>query len=219
MRIRTFLFSLLVCSTAVAQKPIKFSEQLTYSYTKNGKSAETSVYLDRKTSTWLFTNDDTFGGTAGGLAFVVAYPSGTYLFCGTDDVGINSCQRYRTKAVPGQVTKTFGKATGKRNVFGKNKYGWQTLTGVEHILEAGRMTQPTYLATVPFNPTPLYAFNSLLVTEFYLPIFQHVNYAEVLPRNQLVVSEPTPGGAKLMFISPTEYFLDLRTYRIADIKP
>ncbi len=219
MTIRLCLFFGLLSHLAIAQKPLKFSELLTYSYTKNGKPSETSVYLDRKTSTWLFTNDDTFGGTAEGLAFVVAYPSGTYLLCGTDDVGVNSCQRYRLKSAQARASKISGKPTGKRRVFGKNKYGWPTLTGSEYLLEAGRMTQPTYLATVPFNPTPLYAYNFLLGNEFYLPIFQAVNYAEVLPRNQLVVSEPTPGGAKLVSVSPTEYFLDLRTYRIADAKP
>ncbi len=216
MMSRFCIFFWLISPEAVAQKSLKFSELLTYSYTKNEKSAETSVYLDRKTSTWLFTNDDTFGGTAEGLAFVVAYPSGTYLLCGTDDTGTNVCQRYHTKPVSGRPSKISGKGTGKRTVFGKNKYGWPTLTGVQYILEAGRMTQPTYLAKVPFNPTPLYAYNFLLGLEFPLPIFQQLNYADVLPRNQLVVSEPTPGGAKLVSVSPTEYFVDLRTYRIAD---
>ena len=136
MMSRFCIFFWLISPEAVAQKSLKFSELLTYSYTKNEKSAETSVYLDRKTSTWLFTNDDTFGGTAEGLAFVVAYPSGTYLLCGTDDTGTNVCQRYHTKPVSGRPSKISGKGTGKRTVFGKNKYGWPTLTGVQYVPES-----------------------------------------------------------------------------------
>lgn len=220
MRLKTTLFFLLMAVPAIAQKSLKFSELLTFGYVENGKPKETSVYLDRKTSTWLFTNDDTFGGTAEGLSFVVAYPTGTYLLCGTDDSGVNNCQRYRrsvTKLAPKTITS--GGATGPQKTFGRNNYGWPTLAGKPFTREAGRMEIQVYLATVSFNCSALYAYNFLIGLEFPLPIFRAVNYADVVLPNQLVVSEVAPIGATLKSLSPTEYFLDLRGYRIHDAKP
>lgn len=201
----------------LAQKPLKFSELLTFSYTEGGKPAETSVYLDRKTSTWLFTPDDTFGGRAEGLDFVVAYANGTYLICSTGDTGQKTCQRFRVDYP--KIATVSGKPTGKRRTFGKNNYGWPMLTSSEYTSQAGRMKLTAHLAPVPFNPYPVYAYNTLIGLEFPLPIFRQLNYATVVPRTQLVVAENLSGGATLVSLSPTEYFLDLRGYRVADAQP
>lgn len=219
MSLKTLVLWLLISATTTAQTSLRFSDQLTYAYTENGQSKEASVYLDRKTSTWLFTNDDSFGGRAEGLSFVVAYASGVYLLCGTDDAGSNGCQRYRRAGGSKKTTGLSGKSTGKRQSFGANNYGWPVVTGAEYTLEAGRMMVKAYIISVPFDTYPLYAYNSLPDLEIFLPIFQRVNYASVLPHNRLVLRESIPAGATLTSLSSTAYNLDLYGYRIADAKP
>lgn len=203
------LFYFLLSLSAFAQKPLKFGEQLTFSYQKEGKKAEFSVYLDRKTSTWLFTNDDSFGGSADGLDFVVAYPTGKYLVCGTEASGKKFCQTFDSPLVRKNTPKISGKALNKTQVFGQNNYGWPTLIGKLYSLTIGRMTQEVYLATVPFDCRPLYAYNSLLEIEHYLPAFLTAHYPDHLPKNQLIVSA---GSLRLHTLSETEYYVDLRSY-------
>jgi hypothetical protein len=211
LSIGSFAFCFLLVLSGFAQKPIKFNEQLTFLYQKEGQKAEFSVYLDRKTSTWLFTNYDSFGGTADGIEFVVAYPNGKYLVCGTDDVGQKFCQTFDSPLARKNVAKISGKALGKTQVFGQNNYGWPTLTGKLYSLAMGRMTQEVYLATVPFDCRPLYAYNSLLEIEHYLPAFLTAHYPDYLPKNQLIVSE---GSLRFHALSDTEYYVDLRSYRL-----
>jgi hypothetical protein len=213
----SLLLTLLLCWVSLsvfAQKPLKFNEQLTFLYQKEGQKAEFSVYLDRKTSTWLFTNADSFGGTADGVEFVVAYPNGKYLVCGTDDVGQKFCQTFDSPLARKNTPKISGKALGKAQIFGQNKYGWPTFKAQQYQLNAGRMTQEVFLATVPFDCRPLYAYNSLLGIEHYLPAFQQIDYPSYLPKNQLVVAENGVLGLWLQSLSPTEYEIDLRMYKI-----
>jgi len=196
-----------------AQKPLNFAEMLTYEYVREGQKKEFSVYLNRKSSTWLFTNADSFGGTADGLEFVVAYPNGKYLVCGTDDVGQKFCQTFDSPLSRKNTVKISGKALGKSRVFGQNNYGWPTFKGQLYQLNAGRMTQEIYAATVSFDCRPLYAYNSLLGIEHYLPVFQQIDYPSYLPKNQLIVSEQSLLNVKLLSISPTEYFVNLSEYK------
>ena len=196
-----------------AQKPLNFAEMLTYEYVQEGQKKEFSVYLNRKSSTWLFTNADSFGGTADGVEFVVAYPNGKYLVCGTDDADQKFCQTFDSPLARKNTVKISGKALGKSRVFGQNKYGWPTFKGQLYQLNAGRMTQELYATTVPFDCRPLYAYNSLLGIEHYLPVFQQIDYPSYLPKNQLVLSEQSPLNLALLSISPTEYFINLSEYR------
>ncbi|AEI47018.1 hypothetical protein [Runella slithyformis] len=213
MSIKNTLLCFLVSLLAFAQKPLNFAEMLTYEYVQEGQKKEFSVYFDRQTSTWLFTNADSFGATADGLEFVVAYPNGRYLVCGTDDVGQKFCQTFDSPLARKNTPKISGKALGKSRVFGQNNYGWPTLKGQLYQLNAGRMTQEVYAATVPFDCRPLYAYNSLLGIEHYLPVFQQMDYPSYLPKNQLVLFEQSPLNVKLLSISPTEYFINLSEYK------
>jgi len=196
-----------------AQKSLNFAEMLTYEYVQEGQKKEFSVYLDRKSSTWLFTNADSFGGTADGVEFVVAYPNGKYFVCGTDDVGQKFCQTFDSPLARKNTVKISGKALGKSRVFGQNKYGWPTFKGQLYQLNAGRMTQELYAAIVSFDCRPLYAYNSLLGIEHYLPVFQQIDYPSYLPKNQLILSEQSPLNLTLLSISPTEYFINLSEYK------
>lgn len=197
-----------------AQKSLNFAEMLTYEYVQEGQKKEFSVYLDRKTSTWLFTNADSFGGTADGLEFVVAYPNGRYLVCGTDDADQKFCQTFDSPLARKNTVKISGKALGKSRVFGQNKYGWPTFKGQLYQLNAGRMTQELYAATVSFDCRPLYAYNSLLGIEHYLPVFQEIDYPSYLPKNQLILAGDSALNVKLLSLSDTEHEIDLRAYRV-----
>lgn len=211
-----FLFLFLgVTSAAFAQKTLKFTEQLTYSYQKEGQKKEFSVYLDRKSSTWLFTNADSFDGVADGIEFVVAYPNGKYLVCGIDDVNQKFCQTFDAPLARKNIPKVSGKTLGKTQVFGQNNYGWPTLKAQLYQINAGRMTQEVFLSTVPFDCRPLYAYNFLLGIEHYLPIFNQIDYPSYLPKNQLITSD---GAFKLVSLSPTEYFIDLKQYKTIPTK-
>jgi hypothetical protein len=213
MFIKNTLLCLLISFSTFAQKPLNFTEMLTYEYGQEGQKKEVSVYLDRKTSTWLFTNADSFGGIADGLEFVVAYPNGKYLLCGTDDVGQKFCQTFDSPLARKNTVKISEKALGKSRVFGQNNYGWPTFKGQLYQLNAGRMTQEVYSVAVPFDCRPLYAYNFLLNIEYYLPVFQQIDYPSYLPKNQLILSEQSPLNVKLLSISPTKYFIDLNEYR------
>ena len=215
MKAKYFPVLIMLCfgitRVSFAQKTLKFTEQLTYSYQKEGQKKEFSVYLDRRSSTWLFTNADSFEGTADGLEFVVAYPNGKYLVGGIDDGDHKICQTFDMPLARKNTPKVSGRALGKTQVFGKNNYGWPTLKAQLFEINAGRMTQEVFLSTVPFDCRPLYAYNFLLGIEHYLPIFNQIDYPSYLPKNQLIVSD---GAFKLESLSPTEYFIDLRQYRM-----
>lgn len=203
---------LVVCgAVSFAQKTLVFREQLTFEYQKEGKKAEFSVYLDRKSSTWLFTNADSFDGKADGIDWVVAYPNGKYLTCGIDDVNHKNCQQFESLLAQKITPKISGKATNQSHIFGQNKYGWPTLAGRLYQLSAGRATQTVFLTTVPFDCRPLYAYNSLLDIEHYLPGFQQIDYPSYLPKNQLVLSD---AAVKLLSLSPTDYEIDLSQYKL-----
>lgn len=213
MSLKNTLLCFLISLSAIAQKPLNFADMLTYEYVQEGQKKEFSVYLDRKTSTWLLTNADSFGGTAEGVELVVAYPNGKYLVCGIDDAGQKFCQTFDSPLARKNTPKISGKALGKSRVFGQNNYGWPTFKGQLYQLNAGRMTQELYAATVSFDCRPLYAYNFLLGIEHYLPVFQKIDYPSYLSKNQLILSEQSPLNIKLLSVSPTEYFVNLSEYK------
>ncbi|WP_273216187.1 hypothetical protein [Runella zeae] len=198
-------------STASAQKSLRFKEQLTFQYQEGTALKEMSVYLDRKSSTWLFTNDDSFGGRAEGLDFVVAYANGKYLVCSTDDTGYKACQELESLLAKKSTAKISGKPTANTQIFGKNKYGWPTFKGQEYEIYAGRAIEKVFLTTVPFSCNPLYSYNFLIGIEYYLPLFTDIDLPSYLPKNQLVLKQKNNA---LHTLSPTEYYIDLGQYKV-----
>lgn len=189
-----------------AQSSHNFTEQYTFQQ-KNGENLrEFSAFLEPKTGTWLLTNDDTFNGDVGGVNQWVLKPNGEIILLGEDEFGKPIklvFKNYGLKTPPKTFTQ---KATGKPKTYGENSYGWPRFTGYTYTLSVGRMLLKTTLVKGKVNFAPLYAYNTCLEIENYLPAFSKVNYTEIIPSNYLVLEDDE---AKLISVSPTEYFLDI----------
>ncbi len=194
--------------TANAQKTIKFTQQLTFEYIKDGQRKEFSVYVEPKTSTWLLTKDDTFGSQPEDIDYWVLTPDGKIIIIGTDEFGKKIRIIKENPSAKIFAAKIAGQKTGKSHIYGKNKYGWQTLKGEEYVIIAGRANEKMYLAKVPFNCHALLAYNSCLEIENPLPVFSRFEYPKFLPKNYLIVEENT-SQTRLVYFSPTEYFINL----------
>ena len=202
------LFWCLFAIVAYGQKSIKFTQQLTFEYVKDGKKTQFSVFVEPKTSTWLLTKDDTFAGQPDDINYWILTPEGQIIIIGTDEHGkTNKITLNNPLAKKFSATIT-GKKTGKMKTFGQNKYGWKTFRGEEYILTAGRANETMYLSKLSFNCHPLLAYNSCLDIENYLPAFSRLEYPNFLPKNYLVVEEAS-SQIRLISISPTEYFINL----------
>ncbi len=189
-----------------AQSSHNFTEQYTFQQ-KNGENLrEFSVFLEPKTGTWLLTKDDTFNGGVDDIHQWILKPNGEIILLGEDEFGKPVklvFKNYGLKTPPRSFAQ---KPTGKPKVYGQNSYGWPTFTGYTYTLSVGRMQLKTTLAKRKANFAPLYAYNTCLEIENYLPAFSKVNYTEIIPPNYLVLEDDE---VKLLSVSPTEYFLEI----------
>ena len=191
----------------VAQTKYNFALQFTFEGTKEGIKTQFSVFYETKSATWLLTNDDTFGGNAPGLNYWILKPNGDITMIGDNEFEgppvIFTEKNYGLKKIP---LKLNAKKAGTAVRYGKNNYGWTTYLSTPYSLQIGRMNQKSYLVKTNYNFAPLYAYNSCLNIENYLPAFSKFNYAEVIPKNYLVTED---AEVKLISVSPTEYYLEV----------
>jgi len=206
-----FMFTYMI---GKGQKNINFTQQLTFEYQKDGQKGEFSVFLEPKTSTWLLEKNETFAGKIDDIDYWILQPDGKITILGTTENGKKIKFIYKNSLVLKSKTEISGKKTKNSKFFGKNNYGWQTLQGEQYLLDVGKGASNIYLSKVSFDCRPLLAYNFSLDVENYLPAFYSIDYPSFIPKNYLVVEETNKSDyCRLKFISPTEYSIDLGSYK------
>lgn len=217
MQIKYQIFTLyltLICLIGNAQKNINFTQQLTFDYQKDGQKGEFSVFLEPKTNTWLLEKNETFAGKVDDIDYWILQPDGKIIILGTSETGKKTKLIYKNPLVLKSITAISGKKTKNSKLFGKNNYGWQTLKGEQYLLSFGKGSSNVYLSKASFDCRPLLAYNFSLDVENYLPAFYSIDYPSFIPKNYLVVEETNKSDyCRLKFISPTEYSIDLDSYK------
>lgn len=216
-----------------------FSEAIQWEFLNEGlpkdddKHAGTfTVYFDRFTGTMLFTQE-AYGLSSEMADFIILQSNGRYFEGFTDEFGgkqymIDTLECFSDITQEQQfIKKTFkelAKPSGKFKVFGKNKYGWETIKAELHELSFLQTSDKSqiYVANLPFLQLPLFLFNDL-ESEAKLPV--NINFSLVIPQEYWVVEDiysyPDQKSGKkitirttLKSISPTEYFVDLSSYKL-----
>jgi hypothetical protein len=199
--------TVLLTSSLAAQTKYNFTLQFTFEGVRDGLKTQFSTFLEPKSGTWLLTKDDTFGGQVFDIHHWILKPNGEIIMIADNEFEgppvILKVKNYGLKKTP---LKLNAKIAGKAKRYGKNKYNWPTYLATPYNLQIGRLTQKSYLVKTNYNFAPLYAYNSCLDIENYLPAFSKFNYSEVIPRNYLVTEDTE---VKLLSVSPTEYYLEV----------
>jgi len=189
-----------------AQKTTNFSQQVTFEYQKEGKKQEFSAFVEPKTGTWLLTRDDTFGGQPDDINYWVLKPNGQIIIVGMSDTDKKQQIVLQNHAFKFGTKTLNAKATGKKQRFGQNIYGWKTYLASEYQTINGRSQTQFFATQLPFDCRALLAYNSCVDIENHLPNFGGMEYYKILPPNYLILQDR---GIKLVSISPTEYFVEL----------
>ena len=208
-----------------------FSTQITYSYHNDSaeddynRSGEISIYIDEKSGTFLFTKES-YGNTGEMVDFVIADQQGNYIFGYTDEHGKKlretlksyktSDKIFQSKNVESDFKK-YCKPTGKTKIFGENKYGWPEFKGTEYNINDMLSDSSTvFLTASKYSFLPVFLFNQLQ-SETKLPV--NFDFSKKLPSKNLIlqhsyVLDGSISSYTLISSSPTEYFIDLGSYRV-----
>ncbi len=185
-----------------------------------------NVYIDEKTGTFLFT-PEAYVNSGPMIDFIIADQNGKYIVGYSLEHDGKGYEIYamedvaKLKQNPNQQPENFArffKNTGKKKIFGENRYGWPTLTGDEYkIVFPDIEEEPTvaHIAPMPYSLLPIYKFNDLGI-EAKLPF--HFDYADFIPSNQLLLSEHSENNdrkTELVFdsFSDAEYYINLNEYK------
>ncbi len=193
-----------------------FSHALIYEYTRKRDEAkgEIWVFIDPVTGTMCFQRESSFGATDDMNDVILAMPDGKMIACGTTESGKkirSTFQNSSVKPEPDEVKdqqQTFReqcKPTGKK----RPEFGWESKEFVLSYLKTNESTR-LWLAEVPFNVYPLYAFDEW-EGDAQLPV--SFSYIYLLGPNQLVTeSDDQYGTLKLLSYEPNPLFVDLNQY-------
>lgn len=200
------LINILMVIGAEAQSGHNFTEQYTFEQKNGGNARQFSAFLEPKTGTWLLTKDDTFNGEVEDINQWILKPNGQIIVLGEDEFGKAAKLTYKNYGLKNSVKSLTQKPTGKPKLYGTNEHGWPTFTGYPYSISVGRMKAKVVLFKGKNNFAPLYAYNFCLDIEHYLPGFSKVNYAEIIPKNYLLLEDDE---VKLISVSPSEYYLEI----------
>lgn len=185
-----------------------------------------TVYIDPPTGTMLLTKADAKYREEM-TDWVIIHPDDRYTTAFTDVHGQPHIveqkvtdlldHAYRLSILEEDFQKYFTKQAGEK-VFGENKYGWETVTGIPYIQTFAGTTDTSYLHLLEM-PFPVRGLYSVVYTnpDFNFPL--NLGFGYLLPANYLVLSEVYKVGGKeisfeLASISPAEYFLNTVTYGV-----
>jgi len=187
---------------------------------------EMVIYFDEVSGTMLLTAE-AYGLTGEMIDFILVEPSGKYTFASTDEFGkqqklvmfLDEVFNKNQQITVSDNFKTYLKTTNNKKTFGKNSYQWPTIMGIEYLMphELDDEISYIYIAKYKMNMNPIYAFNRLK-SETKLPV--DIDFDHLLPEYYLVLSssykyQGEEVSFELIAISPTEYFVDLKDYKIA----
>ncbi len=193
-----------------------FSHALIYAYTRKRDDTEGElwIFIDPVTGTMCFQRESSFGITDEMTDVILALPDGKMIACGTTESGKKIREQFQNRAVkpePDEVKfqrETFReqcKPTGNK----RDDFGWES---EEYVLSYIKTSESTrlWLAEVPFDVYPLYAFDEWM-GDAQLPV--SFSYIYLLGPRQLVTeSEDEYGTIKLNSYGPSPFYLDLNDY-------
>ena len=193
-----------------------FSHALIYEYTRkrDDVKGELWIYIDPVTGTMCFQRESSFGATDDMNEAILALPDGKIIACGKTESGKKIRETFQNRSVkpePDEMKlqqQTFReqcKPTGNK----RNEFGWESEEYVLSYLKTNESSR-LWLAEVPFNVYPLYAFDEW-EGDAQLPV--SLSYAYLLGPKQLVTeSDDQYGTLKLVSYEPNPFFLDLNQY-------
>lgn len=185
-----------------------------------------TVYLDPPTGTILLTKADAKYRDEM-TDWVIIHPDGRYTTAFTDVHGKPNIveqkmvdfndHTYSLAFQEEDFQKYFTKQSGQK-VFGKNQYGWQTVTGTPYLqtFERTADTAHLHLLEMPFSVRGLYLAQQTN-PDFSFPI--NLNFGYLLPANYLVLSEVYQSRGKeisfeLASVSPAAHFVNTVSYGV-----
>ncbi len=193
-----------------------FSHALIYEYTRkrDDEKGELWIYIDPITGTMCFQRESSFGATDDMNEVILALPDGKMIACGKTESGKKIREAFQNRSVKPELDEvklqqeTFReqcKPTGNK----RSEFGWESEEYVLSYLKTNESTK-LWLAEVPFNVYPLYAFDEW-EGDAQLPV--SFSYIYLLGPRQLVTeSDDQYGSLKLVSYEPNPFSLDLNQY-------
>jgi hypothetical protein len=193
-----------------------FSHALIYEYLdkRDSTKGELWVFIDPVTGTLCFQRESSFGATDEMNDAILAFPNGQMIACGTTESGKKIRESFTNNSVtPGPEDVQFQRETFQELCHPtgttREEFGWKS---AEHVLTYLKTNERTklWLAEVPFNVYPLYAFDEW-EGDAQLPV--SLSYTYILSPNQLVTeADDQYMTLKLIAYESNPYFLDLNQY-------
>ncbi len=193
-----------------------FSHALIYEYTRkrDDVKGELWIFIDPVTGTMCFQRESSFGDTDDMNEAILVLPDGKMIACGKTESGKKIREMFQNRSVkpePDEVKfqqETFQeqcKPTGNK----RTEFGWESQEYVLSYLKTNESSK-LWLAEVPFDVYPLYAFDEW-EGDAQLPV--SFSYIYLLGPRQLVTElEDQYGSLKLISYEPNPFFLDLNQY-------
>ena len=193
-----------------------FSHALIYEYHNKVDSTkgEMWVFIDPVTGTMCFQRESSFGASDDMNDAILAFPNGQVIACGTTESGKKIREPFKNNSVtPGAEEMKF-----QREIFEevcrptgevRQEYGWKSTEYVMSYIKTNERTK-LWVAEVPFNVYPLYAFDEW-EGDAQLPV--SLSYTYVLSPKQLVTeADDQYMKLKLIAYESNPYYLDLNKY-------
>lgn len=193
-----------------------FSHALIYEYHNkvDSTTGELWVFIDPVTGTMCFQRESSFGASDDMNDAILAMPNGQMIACGTTESGKKIRESFKNGSVtPGPEDVKFQRETFQEvcrpTGATREEFGWKS---AEHTLTYLKTNERTklWLAEVPFNVYPLYAFDEW-EGDAQLPV--SLSYTYVLSPKQLVTeADDQYMKLKLIAYETNPYHLDLNKY-------
>ncbi|MPR32516.1 hypothetical protein [Salmonirosea aquatica] len=193
-----------------------FSHALIYEYFNKVDSTkgELWVFIDPVTGTLCFQRESSFGATDDMNEAILAFPNGQMIACGKTESGKKIRETFKNSSVtPVPEDVEFQRETFRKQCIPtgntRQEFGWQS---TEHTLTYLKTNEKSklWLAEVPFNVYPLYAFDEW-EGDAQLPV--SFSYTYLLSPQQLVTeADDAYMTVKLIAYESNPYFLDLNQY-------
>jgi hypothetical protein len=193
-----------------------FSHALIYEYFNKVDSSkgEMWVFIDPVTGIMCFQRESSFGATDDMNDAILAFPNGQMIACGKTESGKKIRESFKNSSVtPGPEDVKFQRETFQELCRStgstREEFGWKS---TEHVLTYIKTNERTklWLAEVPFNVYPLYAFDEW-EGDAQLPV--SFSYTYILSPKQLVTeADDQYMTIKLVAYESNPYALDLNQY-------
>ena len=205
---------------ALQWKPEKgqyyFSHSIVLAYDNKAErtKGEIKIYLDPVSGAMCFRKESSFGQSDAPYDFIIGFPDGRYIHCGTDESG----KKFRTTEKVADVKPDLETQNQQKENFATycsptgNKRMDAGFESMEYTLSyaTSENKDKLWLANMPFNVYPLYGFE-LIEVAASLPV--SVDYMYLLGTNQLISELDSKDlTLRLTGINPDPFLAVTRNY-------